>query len=167
MPVAEGQLRGPQLIARAHERFRPVAGRQRGHVLRDPLGVRPPGGHLPLGGHVANDALTRCIHQEHTAGAEFAGLHDVARIEVHDADFGARHHHSVGADLVPARAQAVAVERHGHRHAVAEGEGGGPVPRFDHALVVLVERLHGRLHVGELLPRLRHQHHGGVHRGTP
>ena len=164
VPISERELQRAQLLTRLHQRLDAILRRQRRHVLLNPARIRPACGDFTLRGEIAHDATAGRIHQQHAAGAELAAFDDITRIEVDDTHFRTRHHHAVGADLVAARAQTVPVQRHRDLHAVAVGERRRPVPRLDHALVVLVERLHGRLDVRVLLPRLRDQHHRRMHR---
>ena len=167
MSVAERQLYGAQLFAGLDQRFDAILRWQRGHVLRNPTRVRTTRRDLPFGGEITHDAPSGGVNEQHTTGAEFATFHDIARIEVDDTNLGAGDHHSVRANLVATGAEPIPIKRHRNLHAVAVREGCRSIPRFDYALVILVERLHRRLDIGILLPRLRNEHHRRMHRRAP
>ena len=162
--VPERELQRSQLLARLHQRLHAVLRRKRRHVLLNPSTIRTTSGNFALGGEVTHDTPTRRVNQQHAARTEFSALDNVARIEIDDTHFRARDNHAVRADFVPARTQSVAIERDSDLHAIAVRQRRRSIPRFNHALVVFVERLHRRLHVGILLPCLRHQHHHRVNR---
>ena len=166
MPISERELQRAQLLTRLDQRLDAILRRECRHVLLNPARIRPACGDFTLRRQVAHDATAGRIHQQHAARAQLAAFDHIPRIEVDDADFRARHHHAVRANLVAARAQTVPVQRHRDLHTIAVGERRRSVPRLDHALVVLVKRLHGRLDVRILLPRLRDQHHRRMYRAA-
>ena len=166
-PVAEAALRPGERLAGVHRWHPRGIGHERRHVAGDPAGVGAASRHLALRIEVPDDLASASIHDQDLARSHLAALDHLARIEVDQADLGARHHEPVAPHLVPRRAEAVPVHRRAAEHAVGEGDGRGAVPRLEHALVVFVERLHRRIEIGILLPRLGHHHHRRVHHVAP
>ena len=103
-------------------------------VVLDPFGPGVRCGDLGLDLGVVDDPAGLGVHQEHLARRDAALLDHLGGFDVDHADLGGEDDQAVLGDPVPARAQAVAVQRGADQVAVGEGDGGGAVPRLhEHA----------------------------------
>ena len=147
-----------------------VAFRQGGqpdHVFVEPLAVRLLGGEAVLDVGVPQEGLANGIDRDHLARAEAAFLDDVRVVEFHHAHLRAEGEDAVVGQLVPRRAQAVAVQARADGVAVAEHQRRRAVPGFVKARVVLVERREFRAHVRVAAPRGGHEHRHRVEDVAP
>ena len=108
-------------------------------LVIQPLAVGGAGGVAFFEFVVLNDPALPGVHQQHFAGGQAGFPHNLFRRHVQHPDFGGEDQPLVGGDIVPAGAEAVAVEHRAHDVAVGEEDGGGAVPGLHHRGVVLVE----------------------------
>ena len=111
---------------------------------------------------VAENLVTLGINRDHLARTEPPALNDLRLIDRNQSDFGPHHDQSATCDLVPGWPKSVAIHRRRSDRAVCEGHRRRAVPRFSQTSVVLVEATKIRIHVLEILPSLRDQHHHRV-----
>ena len=142
-------------------------GLDRNQVLLQPLGVRVLASQLVLDLVVRDDAPLFGVDQEHLPGMEPLLDDDVLRWNVEDADFGREHDQVVLRDVVPRRAEAVAIQNGADHPAVRERDGRRTVPRLHQRRVVFVERPPLGADALVVLPRLRNHHQHGVREWPP
>ena len=133
----------------------------------NPLGVGMRGRQRLLELCVGHQPALCGINEQHASGTQALAQHDLLFGHGQHTRLGGHDHQLVGGDAVTARPQAVAIEDGADDGAVREGQRGGPVPRFHQRGVVLVERPHGRVHLGLSFPRLGHHHQHGVRQRAP
>jgi len=102
------------------------------------------------------------IDGDHAAGAEAAGLHDLAREVENEAGLARQHEVAVVESLEARGAQAIAVEGGADDFAVGEHDRSGAVPRLEHAGVIAGRRRRASGVRTYLFPRHRHHHHRGL-----
>ena len=137
---------------------------QLNHPALQPLAVWPHRREARLDVAVPQQRLALRVDGDHLPGADAPFLDDVGVAEARRADLGGHDEEAVAGDLVARGAQPVAVERRRSDDAVGERERGGAVPWLGEAGVIFVERPQNRVHMGHILPRLRHEHRHGVQR---
>ena len=162
--VSERPLHGDRGFRRGHGLRARLQGIHLHHPARQPLPVRLPTSQARLYLLVAQEHLPLRIHGDHLAGAEPPLLHNGALVHVGGAHLRGHDADAVLAYLVTRGAQAVAVQRRCRDCPVRERKRRRAVPRLHEAGVVLVEGAEHGVHVGHVLPRLRHQHRHRVER---
>ena len=139
--VAEGLLDAGQLLPGVG--LHPVVGDgqvpQPHQVPVQPLAVGRAGGVPLLDLVVPDDPAGRGVHQQHLARLQPGLAHDALRRDVQHPHLGGEDELVVAGDVVPAGAQAVAVQHRAHAVPVGEEDRGRAVPGLHQDGVVLVE----------------------------
>ncbi len=110
---------------------------------------------------VGDDALLLRVHKENPPRLQPALLHDMLRRDVEHAHLRGQNQPVVVRDVIPGRAQSVAVEGRPDHISVGEQNRRRAVPRLHHRRVVMVEILPFLVHERVMLPWLRNRHHHG------